>query len=185
MLVYKIVHIVYLALKSVFLLELLIYRLDRHMGALRSNFALVGEAREEGEEGEGEGEGEEEGEEEREGEGNGKLIKESDDTFTVWASGRVNCEGFLAQMKVHTQHTRTHMHVWIRTDGHCVESCMFCLSYRDNCTHTHAHVHTDKLNLMFCSYNRDKIYFLFFSPSSGPKMTQWSVTISVSHVKVF
>ena len=144
--VYKIVHLVYFALKSVFLLELLIYRLDRHMGALRSNFALVGEAREEGEEGEGEGEGEgEEGEEEREGEGNGRLIKESDDTFTVWASGRVNCEGFLAQMKVHTQHahTHTHLHVWIRTDGHCVESCMFVFPlYRDNCILTHMHMYT-------------------------------------------
>ena len=90
------------------------------MGALRSNFALVGEAREEGEDGEGEGEGEEEEEEEREGEGNGKLIKESDDTFTVWASGRVNCEGFLAQMKVYIYTRSTHTHAHMDTDGRTV-----------------------------------------------------------------
>ena len=59
---------------------------------LRSNFALVGEVQEE------EGEGEEE---EEEGEGDGKLIKESDDVYTVWASGRINCDNFLAQLKVH------------------------------------------------------------------------------------
>lgn len=73
-------------------------RLDRHIGILRSNFALVGEVKEE-EEGE---EGEEEEEEEKEGEGDGKLIKESDDVFSVWASGRINCENFLAQIKVYT-----------------------------------------------------------------------------------
>ena len=61
---------------------------------LRGNFALVGEVKEE------EGEGEEE--EEIEGEGDGKLIKESDDVYTVWASGRINCENFLAQIKVRT-----------------------------------------------------------------------------------
>ena len=60
---------------------------------LRSNFALVGEVQEE------EGEGEEE---EEEGEGDGKLIKESDDVYTVWASGRINCDNFLAQLKVYT-----------------------------------------------------------------------------------
>ena len=73
-------------------------RLERHIALLRSNFALVGDSGE----GEGEGEGEEveEGEGE-EGEGDGKLIKESDDTYSIWASGRVNCEGFLAQIKVY------------------------------------------------------------------------------------
>ncbi|CAI8047981.1 Coiled-coil domain-containing protein 47 [Geodia barretti] len=65
--------------------------LDRHAGVLRSNFALVGEVQEE------EGEGEEE---EEEGEGDGKLIKESDDVYTVWASGRINCDNFLAQLKL-------------------------------------------------------------------------------------
>ena len=73
-------------------------RLDRHIALLRSNFALVGEMKEE-EEGEGEGEGEDD-EEEKEGEGDGKLIKESDDVYTVWASGRINCDNFLAQIKV-------------------------------------------------------------------------------------
>lgn len=63
------------------------------MAVLRSNFAFVGDSGEAGEE-----EGEEEGE--RDEEGDGKLIKESDDTYTVWASGRVNCESFLAQIKV-------------------------------------------------------------------------------------
>ena len=58
---------------------------------LRGNFALVGEVKEE----------EGEGEEEEEIEGDGKLIKESDDVYTVWASGRINCENFLAQIKVH------------------------------------------------------------------------------------
>ena len=62
---------------------------------LRSNFALVGEVQEE------EGEGEEEEEEEKEGEGDGKLIKESDDVYTVWASGRINCDNFLALLKVY------------------------------------------------------------------------------------
>ena len=47
-----------------------------------------------------EGEEGEEEEEEKEGEGDGKLIKESDDVFSVWASGRINCENFLAQIKV-------------------------------------------------------------------------------------
>jgi hypothetical protein len=28
------------------------------------------------------------------------LIKESDDTYSIWASGRVNCDGFLAQIKL-------------------------------------------------------------------------------------
>ena len=59
---------------------------------LRSNFALVGEVQEEEEE-----------EEEEEGEGDGKLIKESDDVYTVWASGRINCDNFLAQLKVYIQ----------------------------------------------------------------------------------
>ena len=70
-------------------------RLDGHISLLRSNFALVGDTGEEGEDGE-----REEGEEGDEGEGDGKLIKESDDTYSVWASGRVNCDGFLAQIKV-------------------------------------------------------------------------------------
>ena len=47
-----------------------------------------------------EGEEGEEEEEEKEGEGDGKLIKESDNVFSVWASGRINCENFLAQIKV-------------------------------------------------------------------------------------
>ena len=72
--------------------------MDRHIGVLRSNFALVGSVKDDDEEEEEEGgEGEED---EREGEGDGKLIKESDDTYSVWASGRINCEGFLAQIKV-------------------------------------------------------------------------------------
>ena len=70
----------------------LLCRLDRHMAVLRRNFALVGQVQE--------GEGGEEEEDEEEGEGDGKLIKESDDTYSIWASGRINCEGFLAQIKV-------------------------------------------------------------------------------------
>lgn len=49
------------------------------------------------------GESKEEGEggvEEGDMEGDGKLIKESDSTYSIWASGRVHCEGFLAQIKV-------------------------------------------------------------------------------------
>ena len=69
---------------------------------LRSNFAFVGDSGEAGEEEEEEEEGE------RDEEGDGKLIKESDDTYTIWASGRINCESFLAQIKVSYQ-------VWNRT----------------------------------------------------------------------
>lgn len=49
------------------------------------------------------GEAKEEGQGGEEGgdtEGDGKLIKESDSTYSIWASGRVHCEGFLAQIKL-------------------------------------------------------------------------------------
>ena len=73
-------------------------RLNRHLELLRSNFSLVGDNGEGG--GEREGEEGEEDEGDVEVEGDGKLIRESDSTFSIWASGRVHCDGFLAQIKV-------------------------------------------------------------------------------------
>ena len=84
------------------------------MAVLRNNFALVGEVKE----GEGEREEGEEGEWVSEGEGDGKLIKESDSVYSVWASGRVNCEGFLAQIKVCYICAHTHTHTQMRTYTH-------------------------------------------------------------------
>ena len=78
------------------------------MSVLRANFALVGEMKED--EDEDIDDEEDEGEGRERGEGDGKLIKESDDTYTVWASGRVHCEGFQAQIRVYNTHTHTHTH---------------------------------------------------------------------------
>lgn len=60
--------------------------LETNMEALTSNFALVGDT----------GEGEEPTE--------GELLKESDNVYLLWASGRVNCTGLLVQLQMCKRH---------------------------------------------------------------------------------
>ena len=144
-------------------------RLDRHMAVLRNNFALVGEVKE----GEGEREEGEEGEWVSEGEGDGKLIKESDSVYSVWASGRVNCEGFLAQIKVCYICTHTHTHTRMHTYTHTL------YMHAEHSTHagTWGVAALLYVYVLFCSYKPDRICSLFYSTSSGPRKTPWSVHI--------
>ena len=63
-------------------LTLVMFRLDSHLELLKANFTLVGDN----------GEGDSPTDEE--------LVKQSDNSYVLWSSGRQGCNSMIIQMKV-------------------------------------------------------------------------------------